>query len=88
MTITSNIRVVAAEIERDGTFLITQRRPEAILPLLWGSGGRVEDGEADEVALLGSFRSGLGWRLRSSLSMFIKHDTDYVLDFASISAPY
>ena len=45
-------RVVAALIERDGRFLITQRRPEARLPLLWEfPGGRVEPGESDADAL-------------------------------------
>jgi len=39
-------------IERDGKYLITQRRPTATLPLLWEfPGGRVEEGESDEVAL-------------------------------------
>jgi 8-oxo-dGTP diphosphatase len=47
------IRVVAAVIERDGTFLITQRRPEAVLPLLWEfPGGKVEPLETDEQALM------------------------------------
>jgi 8-oxo-dGTP diphosphatase len=47
-----HIRVVAAEISRDGRYLITQRRPEATLPLLWEfPGGRVEDGESDAEAL-------------------------------------
>ena len=46
------IRVVAAVVERDGQYLITQRRPGAVLPLLWEfPGGRVEDGEADAEAL-------------------------------------
>lgn len=46
------IRVVAAVMERDGRYLITQRRPGAVLPLLWEfPGGRVEDGEADAEAL-------------------------------------
>jgi 8-oxo-dGTP diphosphatase len=46
------IRVVAAEIARDGRYLITQRAPKAVLPLLWEfPGGRVEDGEADHGAL-------------------------------------
>src|SRR5256885_14150868 len=45
-------RVVAAMIERDGKYLITQRRPTATLPLLWEfPGGRVEEGESDETAL-------------------------------------
>lgn len=47
-----HIRVVAAEIERDGTYLITQRRAEASMPLLWEfPGGRVADGETDAQAL-------------------------------------
>lgn len=46
------IRVVAAVIERGGHYLITQRRPNAVLPLLWEfPGGRVEQGESDEAAL-------------------------------------
>lgn len=46
------IRVVAAVIGRDGKYLITQRRPNAVLPLLWEfPGGRVEDGETDVGAL-------------------------------------
>ncbi|MCS6858403.1 MAG: (deoxy)nucleoside triphosphate pyrophosphohydrolase [Sandaracinaceae bacterium] len=46
------IRVVAAVIERDGRYLITQRRPNAVLPLLWEfPGGKVEAGESDEEAL-------------------------------------
>lgn len=48
----SKIRVVAAMLERDGKYLITQRRPTASLPLLWEfPGGRVEGGESDEAAL-------------------------------------
>ena len=46
------IRVVAAQIERDGKYLITQRKPTSSLPLLWEfPGGRVEEGETDEDAL-------------------------------------
>jgi 8-oxo-dGTP diphosphatase len=46
------IRVVAAVVERDGRYLITQRRPAAVLPLLWEfPGGRVEEGESDQAAL-------------------------------------
>jgi 8-oxo-dGTP diphosphatase len=46
------VRVVAAVIERDGKYLITQRREEAVLPLLWEfPGGKVEEGETDEAAL-------------------------------------
>lgn len=46
------IRVVAAVIEHDGRYLITQRNANALLPLLWEfPGGRVEPDE-DEVAAL------------------------------------
>ncbi|MCC6746641.1 MAG: (deoxy)nucleoside triphosphate pyrophosphohydrolase [Deltaproteobacteria bacterium] len=55
-----SIRVVAAVIERDGQFLITQRRPEAVLPLLWEfPGGRVEEGETDQGALVRELRERL-----------------------------
>lgn len=48
----TSIRVVAAVVESNGKYLITQRRPEAVLPLLWEfPGGRVESGETDEEAL-------------------------------------
>jgi 8-oxo-dGTP diphosphatase len=44
------IRLVAAVIERDGRYLITQRRASAVLPGLWEfPGGRVEDGTQVEV---------------------------------------
>ncbi|HEX6241159.1 MAG TPA: (deoxy)nucleoside triphosphate pyrophosphohydrolase, partial [Polyangiales bacterium] len=39
-------------VARDGRYLITQRRPSAVLPLLWEfPGGRVESGESDHAAL-------------------------------------
>src|SRR5471032_2780026 len=47
------IRVVAALIEQNSKYLITQRRPEATLPLLWEfPGGKVEMSESDEAALM------------------------------------
>lgn len=46
------IRVVAAVVERDGRYLITQRRESAVLSLRWEfPGGKVESGETDEQAL-------------------------------------
>lgn len=52
MTLQRTIRVVAAVIEDHGRYLITQRRPTAVLPLLWEfPGGRVETGETDAHAL-------------------------------------
>ena len=49
---TPTIRVVAAVIAQDGRYLVTQRRPTAVLPLLWEfPGGKVEPGETDLEAL-------------------------------------
>lgn len=56
-----HIRVVAAVIAREGKYLITQRRPNAVLPLLWEfPGGKVERGESDETALSREIRHRLG----------------------------
>jgi 8-oxo-dGTP diphosphatase len=47
-----HIRVVAAVIEQQGRFLITQRRSTAVLAGLWEfPSGKVETGETDEAAL-------------------------------------
>jgi 8-oxo-dGTP diphosphatase len=47
-----HLRVVAAVIARADSYLITQRRPSAVLPGLWEfPGGRVEEGESDAEAL-------------------------------------
>ena len=55
------IRVVTAEIEQKGAFLITQRRAEAALPLLWEfPGGRVHEGESDTDALKRCLQDRLG----------------------------
>src|SRR3979490_1637675 len=55
------IRVVAAVIEHDGRYLITQRNAAAVLPLLWEfPGGRVEDGENEAHALLREVQGGIG----------------------------
>lgn len=55
------IRVVAAVIEDDGHYLITQRNPGAVLPLLWEfPGGRVEDDESDVAALIREVRHRIG----------------------------
>ena len=78
------IRVVAAEVEHEGRFLITQRRPNAMLPLLWEfPSGRVEEGESDEEALRRELKERLGVDAEvGKLSMFIKHDyPNYALDF-------
>lgn len=55
------IRVVSAEIQRDRTWLIVQRSPLAVLPLLWEfPGGRVREGESDHDALSRSIRDRIG----------------------------
>ena len=79
-----HIRVVAGEIERDGRFLITQRRPEARMPLLWEfPGGRVEPGESDEAALARELREKLALSVEvGELSLRVTHSYDeYTLDF-------
>lgn len=54
-------RVVSAEIQRDGRYLITQRSARAILPLLWEfPGGRVREGESDRDALVRAVRHRIG----------------------------
>src|SRR5688500_19230897 len=58
---TPHVRVVAAVIERDGKYLITQRRSTAVLPGLWEfPGGKVEPGESDEHALRRELRERVG----------------------------
>jgi 8-oxo-dGTP diphosphatase len=55
------IRVVAAVIERDGRYLLTQRKPQAVFPLLWEfPGGRVERGETEIDALMREVRGRIG----------------------------
>jgi 8-oxo-dGTP diphosphatase len=55
------IRVVAAVVERQGKYLITQRRDEAVLPRMWEfPGGKVEDDESDEDALKREVQERLG----------------------------
>ncbi len=55
------IRVVAAVIEHDGRYLITQRNANAVLPLLWEfPGGRVETEEGEVTALLREVHGRIG----------------------------
>jgi 8-oxo-dGTP diphosphatase len=56
-----HIRVVAAVIEQQGRFLITQRRATAVLAGLWEfPSGKVEAGETDEIALKRELRERVG----------------------------
>lgn len=77
------IRVVAAVIEKDGRYLITQRRPAAVLPLLWEfPGGRVEDSETDAAALKREVKHRLGVDIEAGqLISFVSHPYErYVVD--------
>jgi 8-oxo-dGTP diphosphatase len=77
------IRVVAAVIEREARYLITQRRPTAVLPLLWEfPGGRVEDLETDAAALRREVRHRLAVEIEvGQLISFVSHPYErYVVD--------
>ena len=77
------IRVVAAVIEHDGRYLITQRRPAAVLPLLWEfPGGRVEESETDAAALKREVRHRLGVEIEAGqLISFVSHPYEkYTVD--------
>jgi 8-oxo-dGTP diphosphatase len=77
------IRVVAAVIEHAGRYLITQRRPGAVLPLLWEfPGGRVETGESDADALAREVRHRLGVEVTAGqLISFVSHPYErYTVD--------
>ena len=80
---TGVIRVVAAVVERDGRYLITQRRASAVLPSMWEfPGGRVEAGESDSTALERevSHRLGVGIRVGRLIS-FVSHPYEkYTVD--------
>jgi 8-oxo-dGTP diphosphatase len=78
-----HVRVVAAEIEQDGRYLITQRNTHAVLPLLWEfPGGKVEPGETDEEALTRELLEVLGVRVSvGQRAMHVSHEYDhYTLD--------
>lgn len=77
------IRVAAAVLERDGCYLITQRRATAVLPLMWEfPGGRVEDGETDVQALKREVAHRLGADIEcGKLISFVSHPYEnYVVD--------
>jgi 8-oxo-dGTP diphosphatase len=77
------IRVVAAVVEKDGKYLITQRRANAVLPMLWEfPGGRVESGETDQSALQRELLHRLGAEIEvGKLISFVSHPYEhYVVD--------
>jgi 8-oxo-dGTP diphosphatase len=83
MSAQQTIRVVAAVVENEGRYLITQRRATAVLPLLWEfPGGRVEENETDANALKREVRHRLGADVEvGKLISFVSHPYEhYVVD--------
>ncbi len=78
-------RVVAALIENDECqVLLTQRRPEAFMPLKWEfPGGKVEPGESDSRALVREIKEELGIEVEvGEHFMGLVHDyTNFSIDF-------
>ena len=77
------IRVVAAVIQHHDKYLITQRRPTAVLPLLWEfPGGRVEPDETDHQALAREVKFRLTVDLKmGGLISFVSHNYErYIVD--------
>jgi len=71
------IRVVAAVIEHDGRYLITQRNANAVLPLLWEfPGGRVEAGESETECLRREVRGRIGVEVEVGTKLG-EHQHDY-----------
>ena len=74
------VRVVAAVIEFEGRYLITQRKGNAVLPLMWEfPGGKVEEGESDADALRRELkgRIGVDAKVLSTLGDNTHSYTDY-----------
>ena len=77
------VRVVAAVIESEGRYLITQRRSTAVLPNLWEfPGGKVEPGERDEEALQREIMHRLDAKVRvRQMISFVRHPYErYTVD--------
>jgi 8-oxo-dGTP diphosphatase len=77
------VRVVAAVIESQGRYLVTQRRASAVLPNLWEfPGGKVEPGERDEDALRREIRERLDADVRVlQMISFVRHPYErYTVD--------
>jgi len=84
------IRVVVAEIlSEEGAYLITQRRPEAAMPLLWEfPGGKVGAEETDHQALDRALDQRLGVKIDIGEQTMQSHHEyeDYVVVLASYRA--
>ncbi|MCP4873388.1 MAG: NUDIX domain-containing protein [Proteobacteria bacterium] len=73
------IRVVTAEVRRDGSYLITQRLASSTLPLLWEfPGGRVPPGASSEDVLRRILKDKLGVEAEvGELVMEVVHEYDH-----------
>jgi len=83
MSTLRTVRVVAAVLEKDGRYLITQRRATAVLAMMWEfPGGRVEEGETDGQALKREVRHRLGAEIVvGKLISFVSHPYEhYIVD--------
>jgi len=84
-----HVRVVAAVIARDDRYLITQRRPSAVLAGLWEfPGGKVEEGETDLQALKREVSERVGVEVEGGACIGRRtHDYDgYSVDLALYQA--
>lgn len=84
-----HVRVVAAVIPREDRYLITQRRPTAVLGGLWEfPGGKVEPDESDADALRREVRERLGVDVQVGACIARRtHDYDgYSVDLALYQA--
>lgn len=68
------VRVVAAVIVKDGKYLLTQRREDAVLPLYWEfPGGKVENNEKDVDALRRELRERIGAEIEVGHPVAFQH---------------
>jgi 8-oxo-dGTP diphosphatase len=86
------IQVVAAVIERDGKYLITQRKGTAVFPLLWEfPGGRVESGETLEQALVREVQGRIGVKViiteKLGENLHEYHDYDVEMNLFACELP-
>jgi len=84
-----HVRVVAAVIPRDERYLITQRRPTAVLGGLWEfPGGKVEEEESESEALRREVRERVGVDVEVGACIARRtHDYDgYSVDLALYQA--
>lgn len=81
------VRVVSAEIQRNGRYLLTQRLAKAVMPGLWEfPGGRVAEGETDADALCRALSRRVG--LDVSVGPMVLEVTHAYDDYTVVLAVY